>query len=184
MSRSDQPDLSVAEAVLTELTARGATLATAESLTGGLIGELLTSVPGASAAYLGGVISYATRLKSTLAGVAESTLAELGPVAARTAVEMATGIATRCAADWGLGVTGVAGPDAQDGHRVGQVFIALARRADGQTSVRELSLSGDRAAIRRQTAQHALVLLLDGLHGGAVAGNVTSAAADEAAEPT
>jgi nicotinamide-nucleotide amidase len=180
MSQSDQHDLSVAEAVLTELTARGATLATAESLTGGLIGELLTSVPGASAAYLGGVISYATRLKATLAGVAETTLAEVGPVAERTAVEMATGIATRCAADWGLAVTGVAGPDAQDGHPVGQVFVAAACRADGTTSVRQLSLSGDRAAIRWQTAEQALALLLDDLHDSSVPGNVAPAAAVEA----
>jgi nicotinamide-nucleotide amidase len=150
-----------AAAALAALTGRSWTLATAESLTGGLIGELLTSVPGASAAYLGGVISYATRLKHTLAGVPSTTLDMLGPVAGRTAAEMAVGVAARCGADWGLAVTGVAGPEPQDGHPVGQVFVGLARPATGWQQVRELRLSGDRAAIRRQTAVTALALLTE-----------------------
>lgn len=137
------------------------TLATAESLTGGLIGELLTSVPGASRSYLGGVISYATRLKHTLAGVPSATLDELGPVAAQTAAAMALGVAERCQADWGLAVTGVAGPEPQDGHPVGQVFVGVARPATGWSAVRELKLVGDRGAIRRQTAVAALVLVTE-----------------------
>jgi nicotinamide-nucleotide amidase len=152
-----------AVAVLAELGRRSETLATAESLTGGLIGELLTGVPGASSSYLGGVISYATRLKETLAGVPATTLRELGPVAARTAQEMATGVAGRCSADWGLAVTGVAGPEPQDGHPVGQVFVGLAHPADGWTDVRELRLSGGRAEIRSQTAVAALALLTEAL---------------------
>lgn len=149
--------------VLALLRKRGQTLATAESLTGGLIGERLTGVPGASASYVGGVISYATRLKATLAGVPEQTLAELGPVAGRTAAEMATGVAGRCAADWGLAVTGVAGPEPQDGHPVGQVFVGVACPAAGTVSVRELRLVGDRAAIRDQTGDAALALLAEAL---------------------
>jgi len=152
-----------AVAVLTELRRVGATLATAESLTGGLVGALLTSVPGASASYLGGVISYATRLKATLAGVTESTLTARGPVAERTAAEMASGVAIRCSADWGVAVTGVAGPEPQDGHPVGQVFVGLARPATGWSSVRELRMVGDRAAIRHQTAVAALALLAETL---------------------
>jgi nicotinamide-nucleotide amidase len=152
-----------AVAVLAELGRLSETLATAESLTGGLIGELLTGVPGASSSYLGGVISYATRLKETLAGVPATTLRELGPVAARTAQEMATGVAGRCSADWGLAVTGVAGPEPQDGHPVGQVFVGLAHPADGWTDVRELRLSGGRAEIRSQTAVAALALLTEAL---------------------
>lgn len=152
-----------AVAVLAELGRLSETLATAESLTGGMIGELLTGVPGASSSYVGGVISYATRLKETLAGVPATTLQELGPVAARTAQEMAIGVAGRCSADWGLAVTGVAGPEPQDGHPVGQVFVGLAYPAGGWTSVRELRLSGSRAEIRSQTAVAALALLTEAL---------------------
>jgi nicotinamide-nucleotide amidase len=152
----------LAESIIVELSRRGETLASAESLTGGMIGALLTDVPGASASYLGGVISYATRLKVTLAGVDRSTLAEVGPVAERTAAEMARGVAERCDSDWGLASTGVAGPDPQDGHQVGQVFVAVSHRARG-LRVEELALQGGRAAIRDQTASAALALLADAL---------------------
>ena len=103
----------LAASILAELRRRGQTLASAESLTGGMVGALLTDIPGASANYLGGVISYATPLKATLAGVDRTTLAELGPVAERTAAEMARGVAERCNADWGLATTGVAGRAAE-----------------------------------------------------------------------
>jgi len=149
------------------LSERGETVATAESLTGGLIGAVLTSVAGVSAIYRGGVVSYATDLKATLTGVSESTLAEHGAVAQLTAVEMALGVATRCDATWGVAVTGVAGPDQQEGHPAGTVFTAVARKppvagdwddqqADSVVCVRELSLRGDRAAIRDQTVRAAL----------------------------
>ena len=157
-----------------------ATLATAESLTGGLIGALLTAVPGASHAYLGGAITYATRLKATLAEVDEETLAAHGPVDPRTAAQMARGIARRCSADWGLAVTGVAGPDPQDGHPVGQVFVAVARARDGETAVRELRLTGDRAAIRSATARLALELLAERVGEEPDAGGAGGHAADRA----
>jgi len=149
----------LAGAVLRLLKRRGQTLATAESLTGGLIGELLTGVPGASAVYVGGAITYATRLKASLAGVDEQTLERFGPVAALTAEQMASGIAQRCAADWGLSATGVAGPDPQEGHCVGQVFVGVARPADGFVQVVELRLTGGRDEIRRGAADAALELL-------------------------
>jgi nicotinamide-nucleotide amidase len=153
---------SPAREVVAELTRRGETLATAESLTGGLVGQLITAVPGASVGYRGGVISYATELKASLAGVSRSTLAEVGPVAGRTAAEMASGVAVRCGADWGLATTGVAGPDAQDGHPVGEVFVALAGPGGGQ-QVRALHLSGDRESIRQEAAAQALKLLVEAL---------------------
>jgi nicotinamide-nucleotide amidase len=128
-----------------------------------MVGQLLTDVSGASASYLGGVISYATRLKTTLAGVDAATLAELGPVAERTAAEMARGVAKRCNADWGLATTGVAGPEAQAGHPVGQVFVAVTHQADGVMRVKELSFHGERAAIRQQAAMAALTLLAEAL---------------------
>jgi nicotinamide-nucleotide amidase len=153
----------LAARVLAELDRRGQTLASAESLTGGLVGELLTEVSGASTSYLGGVISYATRLKETLVGVDAKTLSELGPVAERTAAEMAQGVAQRCNADWGIATTGVAGPDAQNSHPVGQVFVAVSYSAGDVLRVKELSLQGERAAIRQQAAIAALALLADAL---------------------
>jgi nicotinamide-nucleotide amidase len=160
---TEAPDpAALAREALELLAERGETLATAESLTGGLLGVVITDVPGASLSYLGGVISYATRLKSTLAGVDPQTLDTLGPVAARTAGEMAAGVAARCAATWGLSTTGVAGPDPQDGHPVGQVFVGLSGPT-GRHPVRELALSGDRRQIRQMTAAYALELLVRAL---------------------
>jgi nicotinamide-nucleotide amidase len=152
-------NLSPAALVLAELRQRGQTVATAESLTGGLVGSLLTAVPGASESYVGGIISYATRLKQSLVGVAPETLATLGPVAERTVAEMAVGVARRCAADWGVATTGVAGPDPQDGHPVGEVYVAAAHPAAGRVEVRALRLTGDRSAIRDAAAAQALELL-------------------------
>ena len=147
---------------IARLTELGQTLATAESLTGGLIGARLTDVPGASAAYRGGLIVYATELKAELAGVAIETLDRDGAVAASTAGELAVGAAGRCRATWGLSTTGVAGPDRQEGHPSGTVFVGLAR-GEESVEVRRLSLSGDRPEIRRQTVDQALTLLLDHL---------------------
>jgi PncC family amidohydrolase len=152
-------NLSPAARVLAELRQRGQTVATAESLTGGLVGTLLTAVPGASESYVGGVISYATRLKQSLVGVAADTLATLGPVAGPTAAEMAVGVARRCQADWGVATTGVAGPDPQDGHPVGEVYVAAAHPVSGRVEVLALRLAGDRPAIREAAAAQALDLL-------------------------
>jgi nicotinamide-nucleotide amidase len=161
----------LAALVLTELRRRTETVATAESLTGGLLGVLLTNVPGASVSYLGGVISYATRLKGTLAGVSPATLRAVGPVAKQTAAEMAVGISRRCQADWGMATTGVAGPDPQDGHPVGEVFVAVAHPASGLLRVKALSLTGDRLAVRTRAAEHAVELLADALGIAAEAGH-------------
>jgi len=138
----------VAEIVAT-LSARGETVATAESLTAGAAAARMADVPGASAVLRGGVIVYATDLKTDLAGVDPQVLAEDGPVAARTAEQMARGAARRCGADWALALTGVAGPDGQDGHAPGTVFVAVAGPGPhGQVTVEAPALSGDRAQIR------------------------------------
>jgi PncC family amidohydrolase len=148
----------LAAAALRELEARGLTLATAESLTGGGLGELLTSVPGASAVYVGGVISYATRLKVELLGVPLDILYGDGAVSAACARAMAAGVRRVLGADVGLSTTGVAGPDRQEGKPAGTVFVAVSdARGD---AVRPLHLSGDRAKIRAETGQAALELLL------------------------
>lgn len=166
-------DAGVAARVLDLLRGRSETLATAESLTGGMIGAALTDVPGASAAYVGGVVTYATRLKSELAGVNPAVLDARGPVDGLTARQMALGVAARCGADWGLAVTGVAGPDPQDGHPVGQVFIAVADRSDGGSyTVDELRLSGSRSDIRAATVDAALELLATALGNAAARSDV------------
>src|SRR5215210_7132443 len=122
-------------------------------------------MPGASDSYVGGVISYATRLKATLAGVDPDTLRAVGPVAERTAKEMSSGVSRICQADWGLATTGVAGPNPQDGHPVGEVYVAVSHPASGLVRAKALSLSGDRAAIRNAAVAHAVRLLADTLKG-------------------
>lgn len=130
------------------------TLATAESLTAGLLAATVAGVPGASTVLRGGLIVYATDLKHTLAGVSEHTLVTDGPVAASTAEQLAVGARTACGADWGVGLTGVAGPDAQDGHPVGTVFLGLA--GPESTEVLRLKLSGDRWTIRMEAVRAAV----------------------------
>src|SRR5919206_1744991 len=120
------------------LLARGETVAAAESLTAGLFCATLAEVPGASATLRGGAVVYATDLKTTLAGVPADLLADHGPVSEPTAAALAEGIRIRCAATWGVGLTGVAGPDPVDGHRPGRVYLGL---SDGLvTVVHELDL--------------------------------------------
>lgn len=150
-------DLSGRELVL-EMTRRQLTLASAESLTAGLFAATIADVPGASAVLRGGLVVYATDLKATLAGVDATALAVDGPVSRSTASALADGARRICGADWGVGLTGVAGPDLQDGHPVGTVFVGLSG-ADG-TTVNALLLSGDRWTIRRDTVREAVSLLL------------------------
>jgi nicotinamide-nucleotide amidase len=141
------------------LKARGQTVAVAESLTGGLVAATLTGIPGVSATFRGGVVSYATELKATLLGVDAAMLARHGAVYGPVAEAMANGVRSRLGASYGLATTGVAGPDPQDGQPVGTVYIAVSS-AEGDTLVRALALSGDRAQIRKLTVEHVLGLLL------------------------
>ncbi|MGY1826823.1 MULTISPECIES: CinA family protein [unclassified Blastococcus] len=150
------------------LLARGGTVAAAESLTAGLLCATLAAVPGASATLRGGAVVYATDLKTTLAGVPADLLAAHGPVSRETAAALAQGIRTRCAASFGLGLTGVAGPDPVDGHGPGTVFLGV---SDGRrTDVARLDLPGDRAAVRAGAVTGAFTALLDRLRA-AVDGN-------------
>ncbi|GIH29681.1 competence damage-inducible protein A [Acrocarpospora phusangensis] len=146
-------------AVLAALVERGATVAVAESLTGGLIGAALTTPSGASAAFAGGVVAYATELKARLLGVPEALLAREGAVHPEVAAAMAAGVRGLVRADYGLAVTGVAGPDPQDGRPVGTVHVAVAGPENGLWH-RDLLLSGTREKIRAHTCQEALDLLL------------------------
>jgi nicotinamide-nucleotide amidase len=153
---------SLAERVHETLLARGETVATAESLTAGLVGAALTTTPGSSATYRGGLIVYATDLKASLAGVPAELLAARGAVDPDVAAALAAGVRERLGAGWGLGLTGVAGPDSQDGMPVGTLFVAV---ADGieQPTVSRSVLTGDRGAVRLSAVDVALTLFLDRL---------------------
>jgi len=149
----------VAGRVIAELVERGQTLAVAESLTGGQLASVLTGVPGASGAFRAGVVAYATDLKHVLLGVDQQTLDQHGAVSADTCTQMATGVAVRCSADWGIATTGVAGPDRQEGHPAGTVFVAVT--GPHGSTVQPLTLAGARAEIQRQAVAAVLDLLLD-----------------------
>jgi nicotinamide-nucleotide amidase len=135
-----------------------ATVATAESLTGGLVCATLVSVAGASDVVLGGVIAYAPDAKTDLLGVDPALIAERGTVDADVAAQMATGIRTRLGATYGLATTGVAGPDASEGKPAGTVHIAIAG-PDGVRST-ALDLDGDRDAVRKGTVDALLSQLV------------------------
>ncbi len=147
------------------LIARGETLATVESLTGGLLGAAITAVPGASAVYLGGVVAYATEMKQRLAGVDAALLAENGPVSEPTAIALAEGVREATGADWAVATTGVAGPTSQDGHQPGEVWVGLAAPLAPTVAVRH-DFTGDRAAVRDATVQAALALVAQALAAG------------------
>jgi nicotinamide-nucleotide amidase len=153
-----EPAVPVAVRLHRALLARGATVAAAESLTAGLFCATLATVPGASATLRGGVVVYATELKTTLAGVPADLLAARGPVSPETAAALADGVRDRCGATWGIGLTGVAGPDPVDGHGPGRVYLGI---SDGRsTDVLELDLAGDRAAVRAGAVAAAMEGLL------------------------
>jgi nicotinamide-nucleotide amidase len=134
---------------------RDATLAVAESCTGGLIGERLTSVSGSSRYFLGGAVVYSNQVKTDLAGVPARLIEKEGAVSSKVAAALAEGIRARCDATLGLGVTGVAGPNGGTPDKpVGLVFHALA--SDSGTEVVERKFAGDRKRIRWFTSQQAL----------------------------
>jgi nicotinamide-nucleotide amidase len=157
--------MSTAPEVVAELVAGSHSIATAESLTGGLVCAALTDVPGASAVVRGSVVAYATELKAQLLGVDAGLLAAGGAVQAEVARQLATGVCRVLGSDIGVATTGVAGPDPQDGRPVGTVFVAVA--FGGRVAVRELALTGDRAAIRTETVAQALALVTEVLAGRA-----------------
>jgi nicotinamide-nucleotide amidase len=143
------------------LLARGETVAAAESLTAGLFCATFASVPGASGTLRGGAVVYATDLKAALVGVPEELLAAHGPVSPETAAALAEGVRDRCTATWGVGLTGVAGPDPVDGHSPGRVFVGISD--GGRTDVVPLDLPGDRQAVRTGAVAAAMEALLSRL---------------------
>lgn len=162
---------STATEVVRLLTVSGGTLAVAESLTGGLVAAEITAVPGASKVFRGSVTAYATDLKHAVLGVDAELLDTHGAVNAQVAAEMAAGVRKLLGADWGLATTGVAGPEPQDGQRVGTVFVAVdgpsepGKSAFDGGKVAELRLNGHRAEIRMESVRSVLTLLLKQLSG-------------------
>jgi nicotinamide-nucleotide amidase len=164
-------DLAPVAELVADLVAARQTVAAAESLTAGLLCAAIAAVPGASAVLRGGLVVYATDLKARLADVDEGVLAREGPVAASTAAQLAQGARRRCAADWGIGLTGVAGPAEQDGESPGTVFLGIAG-PDSDEVVR-LSLSGDRWEIRAGAVAAAVTELRRLLTGSPEPGTVS-----------
>lgn len=144
--------------VIKSLTQQEKTLATAESCTGGLLGKLLTDVPGASAVYFGGVISYAYSVKEELLGVDADILSQQGAVCESVARQMAQGVRTKLHADYSLSVTGNAGPGTDPKNpNVGEIYVACA--SEEKTLCRKLTLHGNREKNREDACREALKIL-------------------------
>lgn len=148
----------LAKVVGERLAARGETVAVAESCTGGMLGQLITTVPGSSRWFPGGVIAYANAVKEAELGVRGETLATHGAVSEETVREMAAGVRARLGATWGIAISGVAGPDGGTAEKpVGTVHLAVA--GPGVVEARKLSWPGDREMVRTMAAFSAMHLL-------------------------
>lgn len=149
-------DTTLASALGQLLAARGETVATAESLTGGLVADELSDAPGASAYLLGGVVAYSAGAKTEL-GVSPATLEAHGAVSRETALELAARVRARLGSTWGVATTGVAGPGPHGGQPAGTVFVAV--DGPGGPEVNELKLTGERRRVKEQAAIAALAML-------------------------
>jgi len=152
-------ETSLHEVVVQELRSRGETIACAESCTGGTASALLASVPGSSAVFRGGIVSYTNDVKHGLLDVPSEILETDGAISEQTARQMAEHVCRQLGATYGVAVTGVAGPDPAEGKPVGLVYIAVARQGD-DTTVKELRLAGKRQAIIGRAAKFALFYAL------------------------
>jgi nicotinamide-nucleotide amidase len=152
-----------AEALLAAARAAGATIATAESCTGGLLAGAITAVPGSSDIFDRGFVTYSNAAKTDMLGVTETTLAAHGAVSEEVAREMAEGALARSAATLAVSVTGIAGPGGSDHKPEGRVCFGLARTGlPGTTQTVEFGAIG-RAEVRARSVDHALCLLLSAL---------------------
>ncbi|MGH7131458.1 MAG: competence/damage-inducible protein A [Phycisphaerales bacterium] len=155
----------LARTVLELLKARGQTLGTVESCTGGMLGEMLTAIPGSSAAFVGGVVTYANALKERI-GVEIAVLQRHGAVSAETAVQMAERGREWLGADWAVSLTGIAGPDGGTTEKpVGTVHIGLMHAGRDHTHARHFVFTGDREDVRRWACVTALTMLYFALQG-------------------
>jgi PncC family amidohydrolase len=167
MDEMPQSDLiALAERVGRAASGASITIATAESCTGGLIGHVVTEVPGSSDYYVGGAVSYSNHIKERVLGVPPDTIARHGAVSAQVAVAMAEGARSTFDASVGVAVTGIAGPSGgSEAKPVGLTYVAVADAAGH--AVRRLVWSGDRAENKRASAGAALQLLAERLEGAA-----------------
>ena len=149
---------SLEQVVVQEMTARGLTLAAAESCTGGLLGKRVTDLPGASACFLGGVVSYSNQAKQDLLGVKKETLEQFGAVSEQVACQMAEGVRRAMGADVGVSTTGVAGPGGSEQKPAGLVYIGLSTK-EGTRAVRILKPNQSRDRVRRLASSTALDLI-------------------------
>lgn len=149
---------SLEQVVVQELTARGLTLAVAESCTGGLASKRVTDIPGSSACFLGGVVSYSNEVKERLLGVRHETLQQYGAVSEQVACQMAQGVRLAMGADIGVSTTGVAGPTGSEQKPAGLVYIGLSTK-EGTRAVRILKTNQSRDRVRRQASSTALDLV-------------------------
>lgn len=154
----------IAETIGRLLTSRGLTLAVAESCTGGLVGHLITEVPGSSAYFLGSAVTYAYQAKEQMLSVPHEIIVEHGVVSEAVALSMASGVRRSLGADVGIAVTGIAGPGGATVTKpVGLTYIALS--AEGYETCRRFVWTGGRSANKRSSARAALELLREWLEG-------------------
>ncbi|MFD7521572.1 competence/damage-inducible protein A [Paenibacillus chitinolyticus] len=153
-----EEDIPIEEAVLAILQSRNQTLTTAESCSGGLLSDLITSIPGRSSVFLGGVVSYSNEMKHSMLGVPKELLEgedAPGAVSAETAEAMVRGLLDRTNADYAVSVTGVAGPTTSEGKPIGLVYVGVGCK-DGDVHVQKLQLPGLRESIKLRAAKTAL----------------------------
>ncbi|AJY76635.1 competence/damage-inducible protein A [Paenibacillus beijingensis] len=156
-----EEDIPLEEAVLRKLRDKRLKLSCAESCSGGLLSELITSVPGSSGEFLGSIVTYTNTMKHKLLGIPLSQLegpGAPGAISESTAQLMAQRVNELTGSDWGIAITGVAGPTESEGKPVGLVYIALARRG-GETTVHSMKWSGNRSSVRIRSAKTALYRL-------------------------
>ncbi len=159
-----EKDISIEEYILEELKSRKLTLSTAESCTGGGLGNRITNIPGSSEVFLGGVIAYSNDLKMKLLGVNENTLTRHGAVSKETAKEMARGVRLLTGSDIGLAITGIAGPGGESPKKpVGLVFMHLSA-ADNDLAIYQI-FPGDRQMVKTRTINQSLNLIKEYLKG-------------------
>jgi nicotinamide-nucleotide amidase len=159
-----QDDADLAAVVLEKCRAAHSTIAVAESCTGGMLGERLTSIPGSSDVFLGGVIAYHNEVKRNLLGVRDEDLTRYGAVSEQVALQMATGVRERLGADVGVSVTGIAGPGGGTPEKpIGLMWIAVHA---SEVKARRFHVGGDRAEIRQRAAQAALEMVRRSLSKG------------------
>ena len=158
LTMTKEDAMTVAEKLVALLAANGLTCATAESCTGGGVGQAITAVPGSSAVFQGGIISYANDVKERVLGVSSETLATVGAVSSETAAQMAKGARELLRTDLAVSLTGIAGPDGGSAAKPGGTgWVGLATKAGVRTE--KALFMGDRARVREQAVTHALGML-------------------------